>query len=138
MLREAVEVTGISSLYKSRPYGFEEQSDFHNAVVRVNTTLSPLGLLDELQTVKNVLGKKVTCKNGPRTIDLDLLLHGQTEIKSERLEIPHPGLHERDFVLLPLAEIDPDLRHPTLGQSVARLAASLSVSYVESSEEFTP
>ena len=135
---ETAEVTGVSSLYRSKPFGYESQADFRNAVIQVTTETPALPLLDKLQAIEVELGKKIVRENGPRTIDLDLLFHGATEIKNKQLEIPHPGIPERDFVLLPLAEVDPDFRHPTLKKSVAELVSKLAKTYVMDFEDFNP
>ena len=112
-----------SSLYRSKPFGFPDQPDFLNAVVKVKTILSPLALLERLQEIEGKLGKKVIRENGPRTIDLDLLLYGDLELESTELLLPHPGIVKRDFVLMPLAEIEPELIHPTLRRSVRDLVS---------------
>lgn len=134
-IREIAPVTALSSLYRSKPLGYGNQPDFLNAVVRISTDLPPLPLLIKLQAIEIDLGKTIVCENGPRSIDLDLLLHGDDVLKNDQLEIPHPGIPERDFVLLPLKEIDPDLLHPTLNRSVAELSQSISVKYVMDSRK---
>ena len=100
----------ISSLYFSRPMGPQDQPDYMNAVLLLNTQLSPLALLDQLQTIENNAGR-VRKENrwGARILDLDILLFGNETISSERLTVPHYGMKTREFVLIPLAEISPDL-----------------------------
>ena len=115
------QVKKVSSLYRSKPYGFEDQPDFLNAAALIATELEPLPLLAELQAIENELGKQLIRENGPRAIDLDLLFYGDLVLKTEELEVPHPGIAERDFVLAPLAELDPDFRHPVLGQSAKEI-----------------
>ncbi len=115
-----------SSLYHTSPYGFQDQPDFLNAVVEIETDLPPSPLLNLLQAIERTLGKKVVCKNGPRIIDMDLLLH-QDHIREEgNLIVPHPGIPERDFVLLPLVEIAPELRHPVSGRMLKDLLSALN------------
>lgn len=110
-----------SRLYRSKPLGPSDQPDYSNAVALIDTTLSPLALLDELQALEIRLGRQPShLRWGPRVIDLDILLYGQEIIQHERLTIPHPGLDKREFVLYPLAEIAPDLILPT-GASILTL-----------------
>lgn len=106
----------FSSLYKSSPMGPVEQSDYVNAVMAVETTLTAFELLRVMQEIENRQGRARTGnKWGPRTLDLDLLLYGQEVIKTAELTVPHYGFSERAFVLYPLAEIFPDLHIPTRG-----------------------
>ena len=106
----------VSSLYRSRPMGPQDQPDYVNAVVSLQTQLEPEPLLDMLQGLESKHGRIRTGQRwGARTLDLDILLYGENVLKSERLIIPHPGLHERSFVLYPLSEICPDLCIPGLG-----------------------
>ncbi len=104
-----------SSLYQSRPMGGLDQPDYVNAVARVNTMLSPEKLLTELQAVETAHGRVRDEHWGARTLDLDLLLYGSTIIDTPDLKVPHPGMHERAFVLYPLYEIAPDLEIPGRG-----------------------
>ncbi len=109
--------SGISEVYCSRFYGSKaigpgQQSDYVNAVARLETALSPLALLDALQTIENQQGRVRRERWGARTLDLDLLLYGDQVIDHPRLVVPHPRLTERSFVLVPLQELTPDLRLP--------------------------
>lgn len=104
-----------SPLYRTPPFGYTEQDDFINAVCAYHTTLTPRSLLAALNAVEAAQGRIRTLKNGPRTLDLDLLLYDQDTLESERLTLPHPGICERAFVLLPLADIAPDLHIPGQG-----------------------
>ncbi|TWT28640.1 2-amino-4-hydroxy-6-hydroxymethyldihydropteridine diphosphokinase [Planomicrobium sp. CPCC 101110] len=103
----SIEVAGISSLYETEPVGFTEQSPFLNMVVHVKTDLPALELLDICQEIEQRLDRKRVLRWGPRTIDLDILLYNQENMKSERLVVPHPRMHERAFVLVPLLELNP-------------------------------
>ena len=110
-----------SSLYLTEPWGYKEQDDFINAVIKIETSLSPLNLLSILQSIERKLGKKKNGKWGPRTIDLDILFYNNQTLESPQLTIPHPLLHQRGFVLIPLKEIDHHLKHPVFNQTVSQL-----------------
>jgi 2-amino-4-hydroxy-6-hydroxymethyldihydropteridine diphosphokinase len=119
LVGEFAQVTKVSKLYKSKPYGFADQPDFYNAAAQLASDLSPLDLLAQLQGVEKQLGKKVVCENGPRVIDLDLLVYGDEVIDLPGLSLPHPGILDRDFVLKPLTDLNPMLTHPVWnGQSL--------------------
>ena len=119
LVGEFAEVTKVSKLYKSKPYGFANQPDFYNAAAQLASDLAPLDLLAHLQEVEKQLGKKVVRENGPRVIDLDLLVYGEELIDLPELTLPHPGILNRDFVLKPLTDLNPMLTHPAWnGQSL--------------------
>lgn len=113
-----------SSLYRTPPWGDTNQPDFINAVARLESTLEPLELLDALLAIERQMGRVRTRRYGPRVIDLDLLMHGDSVIDSERLVLPHPRMLERAFVMWPLAEIAPELRLGARG-TAAEIAAVL-------------
>ena len=117
-----IEVVRVSSLYETAPVGRTDQPDFLNAVAAVRTALSSSDLLLALLSVENQMGRVRNLRWGPRVIDLDLLLYGNTQVHTPGLTIPHPRLRERDFVLVPLAEIAPELLLPEDGRSVSDLA----------------
>ena len=122
LISEFAEISSVSRLYRSEPYGFSDQPPFVNAAARISTDLPALELLNQLQSVERALGKKVIRENGPRIIDLDLLLYDELELSSEELTLPHPGLLERDFVLLPLIDLNPGLSHPQWGAQTLKSA----------------
>lgn len=111
-----------SSLYVTAPVGYADQPDFINAVARLDTTLSALALLAQLQALEAQFGRERSFRNAPRVLDLDLLLYGDERIDTLELTVPHPRMHERAFVLAPLAELAPALMLPQ-GSVTACLAA---------------
>lgn len=125
------EILGFSKLYRSKPYGFAEQPSFVNAAARIRTTLSPNELLTKLQETERALGKKVIRENGPRVIDLDLLIYDDLALDSAELQLPHPGILERDFVLRPLLDLNPELTHPSWsGTSIKQALEGIETSFL--------
>lgn len=106
---EHVVITKLSSLYETVPWGYTDQDIFMNLVVEIETTLNPFELLDLCQEVENSLGRVREFKWGPRVIDVDVLLYDEEVIQHERLILPHPYMLERDFVMIPLAEVNSNL-----------------------------
>jgi 2-amino-4-hydroxy-6-hydroxymethyldihydropteridine diphosphokinase len=121
MLRDT-RLGAVSSLYRTAPVGIVDQPDFINAVAMIETELTPRELLDELLGIERRYARVRGLKNGPRTLDLDIVLYGDATHADDALTIPHPRMHERAFVLVPLAEIAPDAVVPGLGK-VSELAA---------------
>ncbi len=119
-----VEVKRVSSLYETEPVGMRAQPWFLNQVVEAETELFPMQLLDRLQAIERGLGRQRLTPQGPRTIDIDILLYGRFRIQSERLTVPHPRMNERRFVLEPLAELTTELRHPVSLLTVRELLAA--------------
>ena len=127
-------LTRLSSFYDTAPIGLQGQAWFMNVVAEAETSLFPMMLLNHCQRVERAMGRGKSVLNGPRKIDIDILLYAHVVIDTRRLCIPHPRLHERRFVLEPLIELAPDLQHPVLrktmmvlftavkGQAVRRLA----------------
>ncbi len=119
-----VRVTSCSSVYQTAPVG-PPQPDYFNACVLLESDLSPEALLRLLLSVEAQFGRVRRERWGPRSLDLDLLLVGEQQLKTASLEIPHPRMRERAFVLVPLAEIASDWRHPQSGQTIADICATL-------------
>src|SRR5262249_34847168 len=118
-------VVRASSLYDTEPVGVEEQPHFLNAVAQLETQLSPQQLLWNLKLIERRLGRVRTQRWGPRTIDLDLLLYEDLVLDEDDLQIPHPELAKRSFVLVPLVELDPLLVHPATGETMLALLQKL-------------
>ena len=126
-------LAAVSSLYRSAAVGYTDQPDFINAVAKVETTLPPRALLDALLAIERRFGRERAFQNAPRTLDLDLVLYDEIEVHEPGLTIPHPRMHERAFVMVPLAEIAPDQTVPGRGRvrELARSVDSASVTRIE-------
>ena len=115
-----IELVNVSSIYETDPVGYTDQDLFLNMVVQVKTELSPIELLDACSETEIELGRKREIHWGPRTIDLDILLFNEENMITERLVIPHPRMFERAFVIIPLLEISPEIKLPSMNQSLKR------------------
>lgn len=120
-LGERVMVLDRSSIYRTKAWGLEDQPDFFNQVLQVQTDLSPIDLLGLIQEIEHKLGRQRKIRWGPRSIDLDILLYGDVILHSESLHIPHPGIPDRNFVLSGLMDLAPNLKHPVLGKTIREL-----------------
>jgi 2-amino-4-hydroxy-6-hydroxymethyldihydropteridine diphosphokinase len=120
---EGVQIVKRSSFYQTEPVEFLAQGWFLNIAVEAETELMPRQLLRVIRGIERELGRKRTVRSGPRTIDIDILLFGANTVRAAELEIPHPRMTERRFVLVPMAEIAPALRHPALRLTMAELLA---------------
>lgn len=125
LTQQGVEAVRVSSFLSTEPYGVTDQPQFLNAVACMRTTLAPLALLDVLLATELAMGRVRLRHWGERNIDLDLLLYEDVVLDMPRLRLPHPDMQNRDFVLLPLAEIAPELKHPTLQKTIYELKEDL-------------
>jgi len=132
------QITGQSPAYETAPMGPQDQGPYLNMAAQIQTTLSPDELIQALQGIEAAMGRATPDQRrywGPREIDIDLLLYGDERIDTPALTVPHPGLAERWFVLKPLADLAPDLMHPTLSRSIAELLSTVEAVQVK---EATP
>lgn len=112
----------VSTFYESEPWGFSSENSFYNCCLEVLSELEPLPLLDRLLGIEKEMGRiRVGSSYGDRIIDIDLLLYGQQQLDHPRLTIPHPSMGDRSFVLVPLAEIAPELLHPGSGETISQM-----------------
>lgn len=126
-LSPQMEVKAKSHIYETPPWGYENQPKFYNQVIKAETYVPPEPLLKHLKRLEIALGRQASFPNGPRLIDLDLLFYDDLILSTSVLTLPHPRLHERGFVLLPLMDIAPGLVHPVLKKSIRELAASANL-----------
>ncbi|BEG99943.1 2-amino-4-hydroxy-6-hydroxymethyldihydropteridine diphosphokinase [Bacteroides sedimenti] len=123
-------VISLSAFYASEPWGFESDNSFLNAAVCVETVLSPLVLLEEIQKIEKEMGRTKKSLGGvynDRLIDIDILFYGNLIIRSEKLSVPHPLIKERSFVIIPLNEIAPELIEPETGKTIRTLCNEISL-----------
>jgi 2-amino-4-hydroxy-6-hydroxymethyldihydropteridine diphosphokinase len=124
-LRALGDVTAVSSFYETEPIGFTRQPWFLNCAATLETEKLPKQLLSAVMSIERQMGRKRVIDKGPRLIDIDILLFGSSIIDTAQLTVPHPSMHERRFVLDPLAEIAPDARHPVLRKTIRELRDAL-------------
>jgi 2-amino-4-hydroxy-6-hydroxymethyldihydropteridine diphosphokinase len=118
-------VSAVSSFYETEPVEFTEQPWFLNCAVALETAQTPQPLMTSILNLEEAMGRRRVQKKGPRTIDIDILLFGDTILNSPEITVPHPAMHERRFVLEPLAEIAPNVRHPILNKTILELRDAL-------------
>ncbi len=123
---KGITVKRRSSLYETKPWGVENQPSFLNMAIEIETDLSPGELLKLLKNIEAEIGREKSYHWGPRIIDLDILLYDDIVVNEDSLIIPHPYIHRRDFVLRPLYEIAPDIKHPVLKLSIKELLRNLN------------
>lgn len=125
-LRELGDVTATSSFYETEPVEYTAQPWFLNIAVALETVLMPRQLLSKIQAIEHEMGRNRGVAKGPRLIDLDIVLFGHSIVETPQLTIPHPAMHKRRFVLEPLAEIAPEVRHPVIKKTVRELRDALT------------
>lgn len=131
-----IRITRVSSLYETEPRDFRDQPWFLNLVVEIETTLFPMQLLGRIRKIEKELGRQRRVAKGPRTIDIDILLFGSFVIDTPQLQVPHPRMWDRRFVLEPLAAIAPELRDPVSGRSIREMLAATAGQIVKKLREY--
>jgi 2-amino-4-hydroxy-6-hydroxymethyldihydropteridine diphosphokinase len=116
-----LKIARASAIYETEPRDVPDQPWFLNQVIEARTTLFPRQLLARVKKIERAMGRKRTVDKGPRVIDIDILLYGESAVRADHLEIPHPRMADRRFVLEPLAELVPDLRHPATKKTIREM-----------------
>ncbi len=129
-LNKLGQISKIANIYKSKPYGYLYQNYFYNSVLELKSKMMPMQLMKNIQLIEKKLQKNKRIINGPRKIDLDIIFWGKKKIRNHNLYIPHPRAKERDFVLLPLIDLDPFFRDPETQLTIKDLLNSLKDHYV--------
>jgi 2-amino-4-hydroxy-6-hydroxymethyldihydropteridine diphosphokinase len=130
-LSPQMDVKAKSNIYETPPWGYEDQPRFLNQVVKTQTYLQPEQLLKHIKRLEVALGRKATFRNGPREIDIDILMYDDLVLNTSILSLPHPHMHERGFVLLPMMDIAPDLVHPLTGKSVREMLVACNLAGIK-------
>lgn len=125
-LGQIVDIQQVSSIYETEPVGYLDQPRFFNIVCQGYTNLAPQKLLQQAKAIERQLGRQATIRNGPRPVDIDILLYDTLVYKGDNLIIPHPRMHERAFVLVPLVEIAPGVRDPRNGKTAQELLQGIT------------
>ena len=129
-LNKLGQISKIANIYKSKPYGYLHQNYFYNSVLELKSKMMPMQLMKNIQLIEKKLQKNKRIINGPRKIDLDIIFWGKKKLRNHNLNIPHPRAKERDFVLLPLIDLDPFFRDPETQLTTKDLLNSLKDHYV--------
>ncbi len=129
-LRKIGNVSKIADVYISEPYGYKHQDNFYNTAILLKTNKQPLELINIINKIEKKLKKNKRIINGPRNIDIDIIFYGKNKYSFNNLIIPHPRAIDRDFVLIPILDIDPLLKHPTEKKSIKTLSAKLEKNYI--------
>jgi 2-amino-4-hydroxy-6-hydroxymethyldihydropteridine diphosphokinase len=129
-LSPKVRLTARSQIYQTPPWGYTDQADFLNMVVSAETGLKPRRLLRYLKKIEKKVGRIATFRWGPREIDIDILFYDDLSLETPKLTIPHPRLHQRAFMLVPLADLAPDLRHPVTGKTIREHLAEVDTAEI--------
>tara|TARA_B100001142_G_scaffold106929_1_gene108744 strand:+ start:406 stop:918 length:513 start_codon:yes stop_codon:yes gene_type:complete len=129
-LNKLGEISKIANIYKSKPYGYLHQNYFYNSVLELQSKMMPVQLMKNIQLIEKKLQKNKRIVNGPRKIDLDIIFWGKKKFRNQNLLIPHPRAKERDFVLLPLIDLDPFFRDPETQLTIKDLLKDLKDQYV--------
>lgn len=125
-LEEKVDNIIVAPIYETKPWGYKNQDNFFNTALRGETSLLPFQLLNFIKEVEKKVGRKKRFRYGPREIDIDILFYDNLFLKNKRIEIPHPQLHKRDFVLKPLLDLETDFIHPVFKKTIQELYKTLS------------
>lgn len=125
LMSRAFKIEKLSSIYETEPEGYKNQADFLNAVIKARVDLGPAKILELLKRIEGQMGRLNSFRNAPRIIDLDILMIKDKVVREPGLNIPHPLLHQRSFVLIPLVEIEPELMHPALHKTIRELLSRL-------------
>lgn len=132
LLQEKIKDVNIAPMYESKPVGYKNQANFLNTALKGTTSLSPLELLNFIKEIEEKVGRIKRFRWGPREIDIDILFYGNLVYKDDKVEIPHPRLWERDFVLKPLTDLDPDFTHPGFKKTIEELYKNFSTRHTRS------
>lgn len=123
---DEIKVISSSSFYETEPMGVTDQPRYINAAAKIETSLTPRALLKEVKSLEKAMGRRETFRWGPRVIDIDILLFGDIVVSEKGLNIPHPAMEKRAFVMIPLSEIGSAARHPVTGRTIGEMASGLS------------